>query len=241
MAYKLKEAWYRVRCRAPGCPFVSEICVKENLMGAAKADIDSEAWKIARNLGNNQHDAIHGRKHALANPDVHKIRSVYESIGGVSAPAPHRQQRMDVRRFEKGDPIIVKGERAGTICEVVRGSARNEHRPEITYGPGRTFGAAGLFENKMRMANIVAAENDTLIAFYDMRDLRISDPEKARELYNEAMEDIFHLLAWFEDRAEHLEKQVAKLKGERAGRPSAGRAAPKRTAAAQAGRGRASR
>ncbi len=85
MAYRLKEAVYRVRCRQPGCQFVSEYRVKANLMGATRADIDSEAWKIAKGLGTNQHDAVHGVKHPIFDPDVRKTRSVYEKIGTVSA------------------------------------------------------------------------------------------------------------------------------------------------------------
>ncbi len=81
MAYRLKEAAYRVRCRQPGCRFVSEFLLKENLMGATKADIDSEAWKIAKGLGTNQHDAIYGAKHPICDPDIRKTRSRYEPLG----------------------------------------------------------------------------------------------------------------------------------------------------------------
>jgi hypothetical protein len=81
MAYRLKEAVYRVRCRQPGCRFISDFVVKANLMGATKADIDSEAWKIAKGLGMNQHDAIHGVKHLMSDPAIRKTRSVYEPVG----------------------------------------------------------------------------------------------------------------------------------------------------------------
>lgn len=218
MAYRLKQALYRARCRQPGCPFVSELAVKENLMGATKADIDSEAWKIAKNLAVTQHDAIYGTKHPMRDPDIHKIRSVYEPIGSDALAAAGRASRpgelVHVRRFERGDRIIAKGERATTVCEVMRGSAYNELRPTIRYRPGATFGAAGLFEHKQRMANIIAGENDTLIGFYDMRELHQKDPAKARELYNEAMEDIFRVLAYYEDYSASLEKKLAKLKTE---------------------------
>ena len=214
MAFKLKEAVFRVRCREPGCPFVSDFTVKENLQGATEADVDSEAWKFAKDLGINRHDAIHGKNHSMIDPDIHKLRSSYEIIGGVprgKAPiVPARLgETINTRRYDKGDRIIAKGERATTVCEVVRGSARNARRPSLVYRPGATFGAAGLFENKRRMADIVAAENGTIIAFYDMRELWTSDREKAKELSNEAMEDIFRVLAWLEDRCDALEKRLA--------------------------------
>jgi hypothetical protein len=217
MAFKLKEAVFRVRCREPGCPFVSDFLVKENLQGATEADVDSEAWKLAKDLGINRHDAIHGKRHSMIDPEIHKIRSSYEVIGWVArgkAPAARARlgETINTRRYDRGDRIIAKGERATTVCEVVRGSARNERRPSIVYRPGATFGAAGLFENKRRMANIVASENGTIVAFYDMRELWTSDREKAKELSNEAMEDIFRVLAWLEDRCDVLEKQLAQRK-----------------------------
>ncbi len=222
MALRLKEVVFRVRCREPGCPFTSDFSVKENIMGATQDDVDSEALKIARDQAMTKHDAIYGRKHMMLNPDTHKVAGAYETIGPA---APAGRSRLDgagepvrTRRFDKGEKIVAKGERATTVCEVVRGSATNEARPGIVYRPGSTFGAAALFEHKKRMASIIAAENDTLIGFYDMRELTRTDPAKARELYNEAMEDIFHVLAYLEDYSESLEKRIAKLK---AGTPKA--------------------
>jgi hypothetical protein len=217
MAFKLKEAMFRVRCREPGCPFVSDFLVKENLQGATEADVNNEAWKLAKDLGVTRHDAIHGKHHPMINPDIHIIRSSYETIGGVPRAkvpiAPARLgESINTRRYDKGDRIIAKGERATTVCEVVRGLARNERRPGLFYRPGATFGAAGLFENKQRMADIVAAENGTIIAFYDMRELWTTDREKAKELSNEAMEDIFHVLTWLEDRCDSLEKKLAQAR-----------------------------
>ena len=232
MGYKLKEALFRVRCREPGCPFVSDFSVKENLQGATEADVESEAWKLAKDLGINRHDAIHGKRHAMINPDVHKIRSSYELIGAPSPrrpvmPSPRMGEAINTRRYDKGDRIIAKGESATTVCEVVRGAAFNEHRPKLLYRPGSTFGAAGLFENKRRMADIVAGENGTIVAFYDMRELWTSDREKAKELSNEAMEDIFRVLSWLEGHVEALEKQVARLKAELSSKRPAKKAAKK--------------
>jgi len=236
MAFKLKEALFRVRCREPGCPFVSDFLVKENLQGATEADVESEAWKLAKDIGINRHDAIHGKRHSMIDPEVHRIRSSYEMIGASSrARAPIAPSRLgesiNTRRYDKGDRIIAKGERATTVCEVVRGSAYNEHRPKLVYRPGATFGAAGLFENKRRMADIVAGESGTIIAFYDMRELFTSDRDKFMELNSEAMEDIWRVLSWLEDNAAALEKQVARLKAELAAGKRGGAAAAKKPAA----------
>jgi hypothetical protein len=216
MALKLKEVVFRVRCREMGCPFTSDFSVKENIMGATQADVDSEALKIARDQAMTKHDAIYGRKHMMLNPDIHKVAGAYEPLGPASPAGRVRLvgagEPVHTRRFDRGEKIVAKGERATTVCEVVRGSAINEARPGIVYRPGSTFGAAGLFEHKKRLASIVAVENDTLIGFYDMRELTKTDPAKARELYNEAMEDIFRVLAYLEDNCASLEKKIAKLK-----------------------------
>ena len=224
MALKLKEVVFRVRCREMGCPFTSDFSVKENIMGATQEDVDSEALKIARDQAMTKHDAIYGRKHAMLNPETHKVAGSYETLGPVSpaarTAAAGAGEPVHTRRFDRGEKIVAKGERATTVCEVVRGSAINEARPGIIYRPGSTFGAAALFEHKKRMASIVAAENDTLIGFYDMRELTKTDPAKARELYNEAMEDIFHVLAYLEDNCASLEKKITKLKAGPAKKPT---------------------
>ena len=224
MALRLKEIVFRVRCRETGCPFVSDFSVKENIMGATQEDVDSEALKIARDQAMTKHDAIYGRKHMMLNPDMHKVAGTYEPLGPASPAGRTRPmsagEPVHTRRFDRGEKIDAKGERATTVCEVVRGSAINEARPGIIYRPGSTFGAAALFEHKKRMASIVAAENDTLIGFYDMRELTKTDPAKARELYNEAMEDIFHVLAYLEDNCASLEKKITKLKAGPAKKPT---------------------
>ena len=224
MALRLKEVVFRVRCREIGCPFVSDFSVKENIMGATQEDVDSEALKIARDQAMTKHDAIYGRKHMMLNPETHKIAGTYETFGPVSpaartAPAV-RAEPLQTQRFDRGERIVAKGEHATTVCEVIRGSATNEARPGIIYRPGSTFGAAALFEHKKRMASIVAAENDTLIGFYDMRELSKTDPNKAHELYNEAMEDIFHVVAYLENNCASLEKKIAKLKAAAAKKPT---------------------
>jgi CRP-like cAMP-binding protein len=230
MAFRLKEVVFRVRCREEGCPFTSDFAVKENIMGGTQEDVDSEALKIARDQAMTKHDAIYGRRHTLLHPEVHKVAGSYEQIGGLSSPAaPSSRDRAGrTQSFARGEMIVTKGERATTVCEVVRGSAVNEGRPGIFYRPGATFGAAALFEHKKRMASIVAAEDGTLVAFYDMRELARSDPAKANELYNEAMEDIFNVLAWLEGYAASLEKKIEKLRAEK--KPAGKKAAAKKPA-----------
>jgi hypothetical protein len=217
MSLRLKEIIYKVRCTVPGCAFNTEISVKENLMGMTEADVDSEAYKIAKNQAYIKHDSLYGRRHPLSNPDIDKVTARYERFGpvitdAVSAPAAPKPSGGIIKAYSKGDKIIRRGESATTICEVLRGSAFNEKRPEKTYRTGATFGAAALFEQAQRLADIIAGEDNTTIAFYNMRQLTKTDAVKARELYNAAMEDIFEIIMYLEQHSASLEKQIERLK-----------------------------
>jgi len=222
MSFRLKEAIFKVRCREPGCPFNSEFVVKENIMGATEADVDSEALKLARNLGYIKHDAVYGRKHPLANPDVTKVSGSYDRIGVAPEPhaapaaaAPSAAGANPTRTYRRGETIIRKGESAATVIEVVRGIAYNIRRPEMAYKPGSTFGAAALFRQKSRLADVVAGEDGTTVVFYNLRELAKSNPAKARELYDEAMEDVFHILVHLEEYSASLEKKIQKLEAKK--------------------------
>ncbi|HYW82647.1 MAG TPA: cyclic nucleotide-binding domain-containing protein [Spirochaetia bacterium] len=236
MSFRLKDAVFKVRCREPGCPFNNDFSVKENIMGATEADVDSEAMKIARNMGFIKHDALYGRKHQLMNPEVYKVDARYERIGTSpytpqSAPPAFGQQAhhgpsVPTRTYRRGEVIIRQGESATTVCEVIHGVALNEKLPDLAYKPGSTFGAASIFKQKKRMVDIVAGEDETTIAFYDLRELARSNPAKARELYEESMEDIFHILKYLEGYAASLEKQVSRLQAAKKKAPSAKKKGP---------------
>jgi hypothetical protein len=248
MSFKLKEAVFRVRCREPGCPFNAEFIVKENIMGATEADIDSEALKLARNLGYIKHDAVFGRKHPLANPDVNKISGSYERIGvapeplaahagggaGAAAAGGAGTGAFPTRTYRRGETIIRKGESAATVVEVQRGMAYNVRHPEFPYKAGSTFGAAALFRQKSRLADVVAGEDGTTVTFYNIRELSKTNPTKARDLYDEAMEDVFHILVHLEEYSLKLEKKIQRLEeGARAAKARpvpARKGAPKKSA-----------
>ena len=252
MSFRLKEAIFKVRCREPGCPFISEFAVKENIMGATEMDVDTEAQKIARNMGYIKHDALFGRKHALANPEIYKISSSYERIGTTPVyatvahaapvappehpPAPALAPFAPTRTYKRGETIIRKGESAVTVCEVLHGSAVNEKLPGLHYTAGSTFGSAAIFRHKNRMVDIVAGEDGTTIAFYNIRELSKTNPAKARELYDEAMEDIYFIVLYLEAYSSSLEKQVKKLKAVKkaAAKPAVKKAARPKKAAPKA-------
>lgn len=245
MSFRLKEATYKVRCREPGCTFTSEFSVKENLMGVTEADIDSEAIKIAKNLAFIKHDALLGRKHQLVNPDIFRISGSYERIGGLSAssvftqPAPGAPAQAPAHTFRRGDIIMRKQEDSALVCEVVRGSAQNAGHPGLRYRPGAMVGTATIFHQKSRPADIVAAEDNTAVIFHDVKELTRNNPGKARELYDLALEDIFHVLLHLEDYSSLLVKKLKKQETLRAAKkPRQQRPAKKPAASAARKKGK---
>jgi CRP-like cAMP-binding protein len=250
MSFRLKEAVYKIRCREPGCTFTSEFNVKENLMGVTEADVDSEAIKIAKNMAFIKHDALLGRKHQLANPEVFKISSSYDRIGGMAAESAYFGQAASShegvgRAFRKGDVILRKHEDSALVVEVLRGSAQNAGHPGLRYRPGAMIGSASLFHQKSRPVDIIAVEDNTAVIFHDIRELTHSNSARAKELYDRALEDVFHVLMHLEDSFISLEKKLKKLEsshtGSRPARVVKKRAAPiaqKRTAKPSATRKR---
>jgi CRP-like cAMP-binding protein len=221
MSFRLKEAVYKIRCREPNCTFVSEFIVKENFMGVTEADVDSEAIKIAKNMAFIKHDALHGRKHQLANPEIFKVSSSYDRIGGMTADSVYTPsaagQSAPGRTFRRGEVIMKKREEAGLVAEILRGSAQNERHPGLRYRAGAMVGTAAIFHQRSRPADIVAAEDDTAVMFHDVRELTRTNPSRAKELYDRALEEVFQLILHLEDSCASLEKKVKKLGPARAG------------------------
>ena len=240
MSFRLKEAVFKVRCREPGCPFNSEFSIKENIMGVTEADVDSEALKIAKNMGSIKHDSIYGRKHPLVNPEIFKTSSSYERIGGLTAnsvswspAASGDHSRGHV--FHRGEVIFRKNEPAAMAYEVIRGSAVNLGHSDLRYRAGAILGTAALFNQKSRPVDVVAAEDDTEIAIHNVKEITKIDPARARELFDRALEDVFHVLLHFEAKLKKLESRKAAPKAARRPRTAskplarAPRKAPRKT------------
>ena len=234
MSFRLKEAVYKIRCREPGCTFASEFIVRENFMGVTEADVDSEALKIAKNMAFIKHDAMHGRKHQLANPEIFKISGSYERLGGLTSdsvftqPAESAEAGGAARTFHRGEMILDKREDSAVALEIVRGSAQNAGHPGLKYRPGAIVGSATIFHQKSRPVDIVAAEDGTIVAFHDVKELTKTNPARARELYDRALDDVFNVLLHLEEYSASLEKKLKKLASPRqAEKPAPQRAVKK--------------
>lgn len=239
MAYVLRDGLFQVKCRRPGCPFRSEFKIPQKIMGATEQDCETEAVKIAQNMGVIKHDATYGRTHTLTDALIRKVKGSYVVFGAtggseaapVSDGLPHPPGSVAVRVYARGDVIVRKGERATTVCEVLEGSAHPEHTDVIRYTPGRSFGAAGLLSNQARTGSVLADEDRTIIAFYNIQELSKTNPPKARELYNEIMEDTLHVVSWLDSRVQELERKLAAQRAAKAtAKKPAGKAPAKKKA-----------
>lgn len=244
MAFVLRDGLFQVKCRRPGCPFRSEFKIPQTIAGETERDCEMEAMKIAQNMGVIKHDATYGRTHTLTDALIRKVKGAYVAYGATggheSAPGdglPHPPGSVAVRAYARGDVIVRKGERATTVCEVLAGSAHPEHTDAIRYTPGRSFGAAGLLSNQARTGSVLADEDRTIIAFYNIQELSKTNPPKARELYNEIMEDTLHVVSWLDGRVQELEKKLAAQRS--AAKPAAKTAKPARKAAKPAAKKKA--
>ncbi|HVP19367.1 MAG TPA: hypothetical protein VMU36_10250 [Spirochaetia bacterium] len=235
MSFRLKEAVYKVRCREPGCNFISEFVVKEAFMGVTEAEVDSEAIKIAKNMAYIKHDALHGRKHELANPEIFKISSSYDRIGGLTAssvfspPAQPVPSQPAGRSFRRGERILARNEDSPLVCEIVRGSAHDAGHPEFRFRVGAIVGSAPVFHQKTRSADLVAAEDNTVVAFHDVKELTRSNPAKAREVYDRALDDVFRFVRHLEDLS--LRRTTKPPARKRVAKPAAARKKSKPVAA----------
>ena len=195
MPYRLNKGVFMVRCRQPGCPFNVHLEIADNIMGMTEADVDTEARKTARDMAQVRHDSLHGRHHQLHNPEVRMTSGTIQLTGAGPVQGTEHQAPSQVREFGKGDLIVREGEAATTVCEVLKGVAvpvKNEHHK---YTRGDCFGVSSLLPKHRRLTDVVAGQDRTTIAFYDLGELRRTDPGKAGKLFSILIEDTLKLVA----------------------------------------------
>jgi len=212
MGFKLKKAVFKIDCKYPGCPFDTEFTVTQNIMGMTEDDVENEAKKLALGMARIKHESVYGAKHQLTDPTVKKLSALYEAVGAKTSTIINQVEAVKYKEYKKGDVILKKGDIASTICEVVKGHAYVEKNPNHKYKVGDTFGAAALLVNQTRTTDIISGEDGTVIAFYNLQELSKKDQRKAKELYTEAMEDIFNIIREMEDIIDSLETELEKEK-----------------------------
>ncbi len=192
MPYRLNMGVYTVRCRHPHCPFNAQMKIDQAIMGMTESDVETEARKIARDMAMVQHDSIRGRQHSLHNPEIRRASGSCQLVGAGPERAPRPQGGF--RDFAKGECIVKEGENADWVCEVLRGVAYPQQNRSHRYAAGDCFGAAALLPKHTRMTSIIAGSDRTRIAFYDLMELKKSDPRKANKVFARIMEDTLQVI-----------------------------------------------
>jgi hypothetical protein len=214
MPYKLKNGIYAVRCRYPRCTFHSQFEIKQNIMGMTEQDVEIEAKRIARDMALIKHDAIHATRHTLRNPEIRKVSGSYELIGpaprhgGAGSSDALARQDVYYKEYQRDEVILRKGDDATSVCEVVQGSAYPERNRSHRYRAGDCFGAAALLMKRRRTCDVVAGNDGTKVAFYNLIELSKSNPKKARELFSAVMEDTFKVIQGLERSIDRTQKKI---------------------------------
>jgi CRP-like cAMP-binding protein len=208
MPYKLKGGIYAVKCRHVGCSFNTRFEIDQNIMGMTEQDVELEARRLARDMAQTKHDAIFGNKHGLKNPEVRKVSGVHQLVGAHQELLLDGVKDVIHQEYKKGEVILIKGESASTICQVIRGFAYPLRNKEHRYNSGDCFGVAALLQRQSRTADIIAGKDGTRIAFFNVLDLSRKNPKKARFLYDQAMEDVFKVIRNLEDTVDRLEQKL---------------------------------
>lgn len=201
MPYRLNKGVFEVRCRHSHCPFNAQLEIKDNIMGMMESDVQSEAWKMARDMAHIKHDSLHiGRGHPLENPEIRMISGTIQ-LTGAGPVQVLLQERKDmlVKEFMKGDVILKKGETATAVCEVLKGAAYPVRNKRHRYTVGDCFGVAALVPKHARMTDVVAGEDRTKIGFYLLSDLNKRDPKKASQVLNRVIEDTLDVIGELEE------------------------------------------
>jgi hypothetical protein len=195
MPYRLVKGIYSVRCRHPQCPFDDKIKVEHFISGVTEEDVRTEALKVARDQARVKHDSIFGRRnHGLESPEIRMVSGMVQKIPGGAPGQAGSTRGVQVLMFNRGDVILKKGEAASTVCEVMAGSAYPVANPTHRYRVGDCFGVAALVANHRRMSDVIARENDTAVAFYDLADLRRSEPGRASRVVTQIVEDTLQVV-----------------------------------------------
>jgi hypothetical protein len=115
----------------------------------------------------------------------------------------HALRNPEIRKI-----ILQKGDDATTLCEVVRGYAFPERNSGHRYGVGECFGAAALLANQQRTTNVISGSDNTRVAFYNLIELSKKNPKKARQLFNDVMEDTFKVIHELENSVDRCRREI---------------------------------
>lgn len=210
MAYKLKKGIFNIKCDEENCPFDLKLEINNTITGISEEDVESEAKNFFYEIARLKHDELYSGRHALNKKNIEKVSIIYEAVDSNKTSIIAQKEHIKYKEYKKGDIIIGKDDIFYCICEVVKGFANQNKNKSKTYNIGDNFGPSELIINQERVVDIIAGEDGTTIAFYNLKELGKKDPSKAKELYNKSMEDVFEIISSMEEVINKLESTLEK-------------------------------
>ena len=211
MSYCLKKGIYEVKCKEENCPFEIRLEITNNITAITEKEVDLEVKKFVTEIAKLKHDELFKNKHSFNKKSVEKISAIYEAVDSRKSSIIIQSEPIIYKEYKKGDIIIGKDDVFYSVCEVVKGSAFQDKNKNKIYDVGDNFGASELIINQNRIVSIIAGEDKTTIAFYNLKELSKKDPGKAKELYKKSMEDFFEIIGSMEEVINKLDSSLEKV------------------------------
>ncbi len=214
MAYKLVKGEYKVKCGNPACNFEKTFLLEsENILGIDEDSVDQASIELITYMANCEHltmnygeetdqesaeqeascDCDMVQEHELCEPEVTKISAIYEFVE-LSDNNRVLKEAVKYHDYNKGEQVVAKEGVFHQICEVINGSVYvNKSKPTV-YKTGDIFGRNALIVNQEQSFEIVAGEDNTTVAFYNLPELFDKDLKKCLELYHGAAYDVLSII-----------------------------------------------
>ena len=207
MAYKLVKGEFLVKCNCAECSYSNKFEITEGFYGETEEKVLQEAGELAKMLALAEHQKT-SPEHVLEDMSVEKSNGIYEFVSFQKLIHSEQNEGVKYKTYKKGDVILSADENFYGICEVVNGYASIIRAKVVTFKAGEIFGMSELCVNQARNGDLVADEDETMIAFYNMKELFGTDLKKCLDLYHASSQNIFALIDCLKDEAVMLEKKL---------------------------------
>ena len=207
MAYKLAKGEFLIKCNCEECSYSNKFEVTDGFCGETENEVLEIAGEQAKIMALLEHQKD-CPEHKLENLSVEKSTGIYEFVSFRELVRSEQNEGVKYKNYNKGDVILSGDEPFYGICEVVNGAASICRAKVITLKPGDAFGLSELCVNQVRNGDLVADEDETMIAFYNMSALFGSDLKKCFDLYHASSQNIFALIDNLKEEAVILEKKL---------------------------------
>lgn len=231
MAYQLVKGRFQVKCGYPDCPFEEEVNINWNILGSTEEEAEETAVKFATLMAKIYHDSVKKSsmentaeagiknvqapdisEHILKDPIVTKSSGIYEFIDLKGAMIDEQAEAIRYKEYKKEEVVFSREEFFYEICEVVKGAVYTNKSKPVFYKVGDSFGISALYVNQVKAADLISAEDGTVIAFYNIKELYKKDLKKSVELYHTSVEDFFTVQNNLEEQNKNLNSELEKTK-----------------------------